>query len=227
MNMRRSMKSCFILCVLWLICVTQAATTSAQPVSEAERAVVEAQVHTTLGLEYHLQDIIDVEASLRTGGTRTRPFLGPIEDPNGVLAGTYVFTAKKPGAAASDAIGVVGVSSGGQIRWHSGSLITGAMPVAYGEIYAIKDLDRDAVVEIMVSWSYAVAGNYAALWIFSWNGTAGLQKNAVDENGYSKITSAGGAIYDFADLEGDGIWEVQTEPGQVSVGPLRFLWRNP
>ena len=78
------------------------------------------------------------------------------------------------------------------------------------------------VTVILKSCRGGLGGLSTGLWIYRWDGVSGIRINALDDRGFTTMNEYGGL--EFADVEGDGIWEIQgvSSAGESPEG--RALW---
>jgi len=156
-----------------------------------------------IGILYNFQGIVD-------SGT---PYPTPIRifDPYETLKNYYLFIAE--GIRSSQQTrpkGFWGMYRDGQIVWKSEPVI----PLEFNSesvLYATADLNNDGNVEVIIRSSIpATVAGVQWLWIFSWDGMTGNFITEVDSVGQSTIVSLMYvAEFDFADVNADGIWEIQ------------------
>jgi hypothetical protein len=194
-------------------------------------SAIQTQVNTIISDKYQVVNVLNVDSSLGGGLGPRWPDVGSVEDPYGTLTHCFVFSATRgSGATAADsASGIVGVFKAGQILWHSnGTLTVGAPGMAANSIWVIKDINRDGRVDILTTW---ISGSMGAnppmyLWIFSWDGRHGTIINSRHEDKQSSLMIDSYALFSLADIEGDGIWEIQGSASLYDGGALRSVYRT-
>jgi hypothetical protein len=116
---------------------------------------------------------------------------------------------------------IVGIYKNGRIIWHSKNMINIGMSKMFAEwIWVIKDVNNDGKVEILTTWSSSSGGYYPSgggvdppvyLWIFSWDGLQGVIINECNDEGQSVIQTTSRGMFYLVDVEGDGVWEIQSD----------------
>ena len=176
-------------------------------------------VKTTINEDLYISEVLCVDSSLGFELGPRWPDVGIVEDPFNTLNNCYIFIASRAFYSEEDSIGgTIGIFRNNQIIWHSNNLIKIENAVLAGYIWSIKDINNDGDVEIMTTWisrnSYDLWPNggrspFMFLYIISWDGNNGVAINNIDENGNSSIMISSNGLFRFADLEGDGICEIQ------------------
>ncbi|MDL1893329.1 hypothetical protein FBQ87_10640, partial [Sphingobacteriales bacterium CHB3] len=199
--------------VLMAFFVTGIVKSIAQPgVTEATYAAITASLQAIYGQAASVGQVINVDSS--------RNPLGDVnvargaQDSYGTLTGCYIFTGRPYGSNRSDG-GVVGIFRNNAIVWQSDTLMQINDSFGQdGEIYGVYDLNRDGRVDIITMWRDTRGGRM--LQIVDWDGTSG---RLISENGMSEnpIMTDKYGVFDFVDIEGDGVWEVQGSVSFVSV----------
>jgi len=180
---------------------------------------IDQKVKTEINEDLYLSFVINVDSSLGFNLGLRWPEVGTIEDPNDLLAGSFVFLANRDEFTNSDNVGgIIGVYNNNQIIWYSDNVINEDLELFANYIWSIKDLNGDGKVDIMSTWtsrnSYDIWSDGSRsplmyLWIISWDGTDGEVLNYVDSTGNSGIQISSRGIFKLADIQGDGIWEIQ------------------
>ncbi|HSD62691.1 MAG TPA: hypothetical protein VLB50_02800 [Ignavibacteriaceae bacterium] len=184
-------------------------------------STIDSNVREYIDDNLYVTDVLNIDSSLGFELGPRWPDVGSIEDPNELLTNSYVFLASVLNySIIGDSIGgIIGIFRNNQVLWHSNNLIRkNYEPLKSGYIWSIKDMNRDGTLEIMSIWisraSYDIwpdggKSPLMYLWIISWNGTEGIILNDVDSSGISKIQISSNGLFRLADVEGDGIWEIQ------------------
>jgi hypothetical protein len=183
-------------------------------------SAIQIKVHTVINDKYEITQVLNIDSSLGVEFKLESPEMGPIENPYGTLTHCFVFkgTYISGGVPSDSASGIVGVFKEGKILWHSNDVFTSKYGMSGGSIWAIKDINSDGKVEILVDFlAGASFPGMQNLWIIRWDGVQGDIINAKDKDGYSVIQSSGSWDFNLADIEGDGIWEIQGAMGPRSA----------
>jgi len=162
---------------------------------------------------------------------------GLIKDPYGTLDNSIVFTAIDNSNGTVNCNSLVGVYKNGNIFWASAKVINSEDIVAT-RIFATIDINRDGNVDILTNWTKN--GKFAPMycWILSWNGTSGYFINDIDQLCESVVYTIYSADFKLADIEGNGIWEIEgyeMEEGEPEIingeenptylfSPMIFKW---
>jgi hypothetical protein len=170
-----------------------------------------------IGILYNMQGIVD-------SGT---PYPTPIMifDPYETLENHYLFIAEGIGSShQARPKGFWGMYRDGQIVWKSEPVI----PLDFNSesvLYATADLNDDGNVEVIIRSSIpATVAGVQWLWIFSWDGMTGNFITEVDSVGQSTIVSQTNvADFEFADVNADGIWEIQGTWEDENGGAERLI----
>jgi hypothetical protein len=183
-------------------------------------SAIQIKVHTVINDKYEITQVLNIDSSL--GGRFSSHWreVGPVENPYGTLTHCFVFkgTYISGGVPSDSASGIVGVFKDGKILWHSNDVFTSKYGMSGGLIWAIKDINRDGKVEILVNFlAGASFPGMQNLWIIRWDGVKGEIINAKDKDGYSIIQSSGSWDFNLADVEGNGLWEIQGAMGPRSA----------
>lgn len=180
---------------------------------------IKSEINSIKNDEYSIGYVLNVDSSLGFSLGPRWPEVGQIENPYGTLTNCYVFLANRETFSNPKdfAKGIIGIYKNGQIIWQSDNKIKNN--VKNGFIWSIKDINRDGKVDIMTTWvstdSWDILSNsggvspYVFLWILSWDGINGKMINQIGTKGESKIMISSNGIFTLADVEGDGIWEIQ------------------
>ncbi len=158
------------------------------------------QLYSSFNKNYVVTEIVNVDSAEIIRGKFSK-----ITDPYNTLEGYIIFIAEREGETFNDS-GVVGLYKNNIIIWKSN--IIEPYSASHGSILACFDVNNDGKVDIMTTWLNGDSWNDPLdLWIFSWDGTSVNIINKFNEYG-SGIESTTGMGYDFADYQGDGIWEI-------------------
>ncbi|NUM62651.1 MAG: hypothetical protein HUU44_10975, partial [Ignavibacteriaceae bacterium] len=219
------MKQKIFFLIVISFCLLEITFTNAQSyppgVTEELFTTIDNRVKEIIDEDLYVTDVLNVDSSLGFELGSHWPDVGIIEDSNELLKSCYVFLASVANySAIEDSIGgVIGIFKNNQILWHTDNMIKKNYELLKsGYIWSIKDLNRDGSLEIMTSWisriSYDIWSDGGRsplmyLWIVSWNGTEGIILNDVDNSGVSTLQISSNGVFRLADVEGDGIWEIQ------------------
>ena len=190
-----------------VLCLSVGTTVSvAQPgVTQSDRAMLETLLRNSFGADYSLDDVVNIDSSA--------VLRGAIRDPYGTLQHCFVFTGTQTASADSDFYnhGVIAFYRNNVIIWHTGTEIR-LLCGTKSAVNSIMDLNSDGRVDVVASWDGGCQRMASsAMWILSWDGQSGSVLNDVNpDDGTSAME--GGANNDFerVDINGDGVWEVQT-----------------
>ncbi len=171
-------------------------------------AQVKAQFNARFGNRYRMAVFVNVDSCLgRPQGIFNNY---SIADPYGTLAHCIVFTGDGVPQDGDMPPGFIGVYRGGQFVWFSDTLIQG-YAISFNGMVAATDLNNDGRVEIIVGTVGGGRNELEYLWIVSWDGQSGTIINDSEgdrSDGYvSKIASLRD-LFEFNDLDGDGIREI-------------------
>jgi len=156
---------------------------------------IQTQVVSLLDTTYQVTDIVNVDSTK-----------GAITNPYNTLSGCLIFATMQQVGTSLSLNGTMGIYKNGNVIWQSGPVInvtTSIMPT----ISAVRDLNNDGKVEIIISCFRGVAGAIESLWIFSWDGTRGNLINAVDTNNESVLISLASG-FEYVDVNGDNTYEI-------------------
>jgi len=130
------------------------------------------------------------------------------EDPYATLSGCVVFAATPNSMLGeSSPKGFVGVYKGGNIIWHSDTLVD-CSEISDAGITSTMELTNDGKVDIISSW-YEGNGNIVEhLWIYSWDGSTGMLISDTSAAGISSLVSYADYV-NVLDTDGDGVWEIE------------------
>ncbi len=168
------------------------------PGDDDPNGVIEAQVISAVqakfGSEYTagisvLDSMIAWNESTHDGGELT--------DPYGTLKGCILFSIWKI-EDDDEEHGIMGIFKNGQILWYSNPIFKDG----WRGIYAIKDINRDGKVEILVDWT---PGDQlimvSHLWIISWDGSIGTIINQTSPINGNTMIHAEESIYDLFEID--------------------------
>ncbi|MEK6755486.1 MAG: hypothetical protein AABZ02_04970 [Bacteroidota bacterium] len=160
----------------------------------AIEAQLTSAVKNQFGSEYTLGFQVLDSVIARNGSTSDN---GELSDPYGTLKGYILFGADKT-ESFDDQHGIMGLYKNGQIVWHSDSVMKGY----WGGTFAIKDINQDGKVDILVEWTPGMQlFSVRHLWIISWNGTTGTVINQTNpENGNTTI-HASESMFDLISID--------------------------
>jgi len=147
---------------------------------------------------------------------------GRIEDPYGTLKGCIIFF------AGNGERGSIGIYKDGQIVWHSDTLIGEGM-VSGVNFFGTTDINRDGKVDIITSWYKGQRFRAEYLWIFSWDGRAGVLENAIDETFHQSVIEGAEGSFEFVDINGDDIMEIvgiSHEDQEDSLIKVVYSWNG-
>ncbi|MCP4412228.1 MAG: hypothetical protein GY808_06630, partial [Gammaproteobacteria bacterium] len=186
------------------------------------REEIQNNVSSYINERYLVMDVMNVDSMLGFRGKPGWRRIGPVENPYGTLTNCFIFNAStKIGMYNPDsADGIIGIFKNGQILWHSGDELLVGNDIQAEDILSVWDANNDGKVEIFTVWSdlSTSLGLYRTLWIVSWDGTEGTVLNARDTtDGQSVLKISSNANFSYADVEGDGIWEVVGETYPVTA----------
>ncbi len=175
---------------------------------------IQTQINLIIDDKYRITSVLNVDSSLGSGLGPRWPDVGPIEDSYGTLTHCFVFicTKKYEASIIDTASGIVGIFKDGKIIWNSNGWLTVESPgIEANTIWAIKDINKDGKTEILTTWISLSSGSNPPqyLWIISWDGHQGLIINASDNDKNSVLSIDSNSQFILADIEGDGIWEIQ------------------
>jgi hypothetical protein len=180
--------------------------------SQQLRDQIQSEVFRVIGANHQLGMILNVDSCLGLGVNVKIPPIIEIGNPYGTLTNCIIFTTTRQGypTQADSAEGVIGIFKQGTIVWHSGGSLALLGNMSSDWIWAVKDINRDGKVDILVDWLAGMSfPRLRNLWIVSWDGIEGQIINARDQDGLSIIQSSETWNFNLADVEGDGIWEIQ------------------
>jgi len=186
------------------------------------RQEINAQLHGMLRGNYRAGKIIDVDSLI--GDHRYNIY--NLEDPYGTLARCFIFMASNENEYFLEGQSIVGVFKGGQIIWHSDTLIQGVC----GHLLSTRDINKNGKVDIVTEWGDCGKGP-GYVWIFEWDGNTGTQINATDSTGKSVLIGPSDA-FRLYDAEGDGVWEIENSLAEEGMntwswnGTLYGHWQN-
>jgi hypothetical protein len=220
MIMRRSIIILLYFVIIYPIMSSTFAQEYLPGVTEEIFSAIDSKVKSEINIDLYVNNVLNVDSSLGYELGPRWPDVGRIEDPLNQLTNCYVFTANRYYfTQIEDSIGgIIGIFKDGQIIWNSGDLIKISTMIQPGYIWSIKDINRDGKVEIMTTWismnSYDIWSNGARspfmfLYIVGWDGSNGTIYNNMDAQGNSTIKISANSLFNIADIEGDGIWELQ------------------
>jgi hypothetical protein len=150
---------------------------------------------------------------------------GRITNPYGRLSGCYLYCALGRKINFKEHNGFIGVYKNDTDFWHSDTIINNNN-IYEGGFFTTRDLNKDGTVEIITTWSPGEDNSPQYMWIFSWDGQIGECINAVDENGQSVIWSDYFEGFEFPDVNGDGILEIQGWRDQGEGDPVTYSWNG-
>ena len=159
------------------------------------------QLYNLLNTNYIVNEIVDVSVAESIGGK-----FGLISDPYNTLEGDLIFVAERETPTNSDYYGVTGIFKNNQIVWKSDFIKP--YGARNGSVLAVFDLNNDGNVDIITTWynSYGRLG-VLDIWIYSWDGILAYTINPFTDFS-SGIETYEGMGFDFADYQGDGVWEI-------------------
>ncbi|HSD63148.1 MAG TPA: hypothetical protein VLB50_05090 [Ignavibacteriaceae bacterium] len=188
-------------------------------VTETLFEAINQEVKSDINEDLFVSSVLNVDSSLGFRLGLRYPEIGIIEDSNNLLTGSYIFLASRVDYSNSDSIGgIIGIYKNNQIIWYSDNLIKENLALIGDYVWSVKDINGDGNVDIMTTWtsrnSYNIWSDGSTsklmyLWIISWDGTEGEVLNSIDSDGNSDIQISSRGIFRLADIEGDGIWEIQ------------------
>ncbi len=192
------------------------------------RQQIQTEIHNQISANQNLGMILNVDSCIGLGWKNDYPPIVEVSNPYGTLTNCIIFVTTLQGypTATDSAAGVIGIFKNGNIIWHSDGAITVKHDIFSGDIWAVKDINNDGKIEILVNWYAGMSPNgLVNLWIVSWDGTQGKIINDRDENGLSTILTSSTWDFNLADVEGDGVWEIQgaMEPEFSSADTLRKI----
>ncbi len=192
------------------------------------------EIKSVYGSSFEVSSYLKIDSSFINS---TYNLSGLITDPYGTLDNSIVFTAIDNSNGTDNCNSLVGVYKNGNISWASPQVINSEDIVAT-RIYATIDLNRDGNVDILTNW--IKNGKFAPMycWILSWNGTNEYFINDIDQFCESVVYTISSADFKLADIEGDGIWEIEgyeMEQGEPEIingeenptylfSPIVFKW---
>jgi hypothetical protein len=191
------------------------------------RDQIQNEVHSYISANHTLGMILNIDSCIGFGWKIKYPPMGEVSNPYGTLTHCIVFVTDLQGypTPTDSASGVIGVFKDGNIIWHSNGTITVKYDISSDWIWCVKDINNDGKVEILVNWREGFTQGLMNLWVVSWDGTNGQIINDKDKYGFSTIRTSGSWDFNLADVEGDGIWEIQgaMEPKHSSADTLRKI----
>jgi hypothetical protein len=180
----------------------------AQPgVDESTFAIITNAVIGVYGNGVDVSHVVNVDTAIG----RHDILDGQIEDEHSLLTHAYIFA----GGVDYD-LGFVGIYRNNQIAWISDTVIR---PSGSLQIFATRDMLHDGGVEIVVIGGAQGGGDIS---VFRWDGQTGTMISAVDEL-YPTMEFSGDLVR-FADIEGDGILELQSYDSLDSL--VTFGWNG-
>ena len=181
---------------------------------------IESQMRTLYGPNYDLSFTYNIDSSRHA----TFPGYAPIEDPYGSLHQCVVFGASgKRVTSHYWPHGFIGVYKNGTIIWHSDTLIVTALGEDL-DLYGTTDLNNDGKVDILIM-AYRDARNTGGeLWMFSWDGQAGMQINDTTAGGVSALIGSQDS-FQLVDDDGDGVVEIHVQD-ELSDSINVFSWNG-
>ncbi len=188
---------------------------------------IQNEVDNSISIEYKVGSVLNVDSCLGFGLRPDFVEISQIEDPYNTLSGCYIFLATRYTYDDKDdnSTALVGIFKDGQILWSSGDEIKYSALIRGNFIWMIKDINMDGKIDILTTWSSknswdrfddGTLSPHLYLWIVSWDGINGEIINDVDQQGNSTIKISSRGVFRLADIEGDGIWEIQGDAFPVN-----------
>ncbi|MDR3627222.1 MAG: hypothetical protein P4L45_10340, partial [Ignavibacteriaceae bacterium] len=175
---------------------------------------IQSALNQKIGNDYELGMILNIDSTLGDGLGPYWPEIGEVEDNYSTLTHAVIFIASL--TTGTDYInkpnGVIGIYKNGQISWYIKMAVSKSNKIYANNIWCIKDINKDGKVEILTTWLSGIQSEQGeTLWIVSWDGENGKIINDIDSDGESAILTSSFSPFSLADVEGDGIWEIQGE----------------
>jgi hypothetical protein len=135
---------------------------------------------------------------------------GELTDPYGTLKGCTLFSVWKI-EDDDEEHGIMGLYKNGQIIWCSDPIFKDG----WKGIYAIKDINRDGKVEILVDWTPGrQLIRVSHLWIISWDGSKGSIINQTSPISGNTIIHASESMYDLFEIDTSSAMVIRSDwPG--------------
>lgn len=182
-------------------------------VTVSDSAAIASQVNALFGPSFEVGDIVNMDSAKNNLSFAA----GAFQDPDNLLEHCYIFTAHN--AVFPGLRNVLGIFRNGQIVWNSDTLI--ASDGSSGdELFGSYDLLGDGKIEIISLWPEG--GQSETMWLYKWDGETGVRINALGSRGHSVLFKYDG--FDFADVDGDGAWEIQASSGLKTNSNQPSIW---
>ena len=180
-------------------------TLYSQNFSDVIEEEIENKVKSTFGNQYYLDEIVIVDSIINSKFNDDQNF----QDPYRTLESCILFTVEEHiDNNTNNGKGLFGVYKNGDIIWTSGINIP-LTNVLSLKSYGSMELNKDGKVELMFSSNFSGYQSQMNLWIYAWDGNSGIRINDVDDDSQSTLFTASSANFEFPDINGDGILEIQ------------------
>ncbi|MGD1047067.1 MAG: hypothetical protein ABR936_17320 [Bacteroidota bacterium] len=177
-------------------------------VSDSTRDLIQKRVTATIGSECGVEDVIYVDSTLKPISPE-----GGIEDPYHTLIHYFVFTYSRvkpiPNIVSESNLSV-GIFRDGKVIAKLDTAIE-TFASTSGRIEAIRDLNNDGKVDIVISRILGVHGPFnESFWIVSWDGFHLRLINAKNKTQWRSVIIAPYNCLKYVDIDSDGVYELTT-----------------
>ena len=194
--------------ILLSACVFLCFVAAAQPgVSQATYDEIRNASIGIYGSGAGIDDVVNVDTAV----ARYDICDGRIENEHALLTHAYVFAGK-----VNFNVGFVGIYRSNQIAWISDTAMIPGGPL---HVFATRDMLHDGSVEIIVIGGEQGGGDIS---LFRWDGLTGTMISSVNDL-YPAMEFSGDLVR-FADVEGDGVLELQSYDSSDSL--VTFGWNG-
>ncbi|WP_138431954.1 FIMAH domain-containing protein [Fodinibius saliphilus] len=177
------------------------------------------QITNRFGVDY---DLAIVEFDQAEGSSL---YENRVQDPHDLMNETYIVMALGPRNTENQNKGFIGIYGNGEFLWVSPRIIN-RPDTGLANFYASRDLTGDGNLELIFTWKQGAKGRAGEVWIVSWDGTQGKIVNGLNDTGHeSQVYVPHGHMW-FADVNGDGVEEIQSYKFGDQEGYKTFSWNG-
>jgi len=180
---------------------------------------VEAQISNILKQQSGFDDLV---YAIKADEESFNP--GDFLDPDNLLKDCYVFSTYPAPIDEGDIVwkGFLGIFKENNIIWRTERFLNKATTQT-DEFVAVKDLNQDGKIEIIISYPQSMSYYTTEIWILSWDGSNGEFANYYTEDGHSKIHIVNSSLR-IVDIDGDGVYELKGQDIDLDETVKIYSW---